>query len=383
MTMTQEGVIRLLKSAITGQPEILPEEVKLPELAKALANCGLIAMGYAGAVNCGLSPESKLMVWMQDMYCLEYLRSERQLEKLDAFYAALEENGIAYMPIKGAVMKYLYPAPEMRNMGDADILFREAQREELEKIMLELGYSYTSESDHEWNWSVPELKIELHKRIVSSDEKNYYSYFGDGWSFAKHQKGCRWELSQEDAFVFEFSHFTRHYCKGGIGIRHLVDLWVHLYKAENMDLQYVREQLDKIKLGSFYENIMKTIDVWFYNAKSDDLTDYITDFLFDGGVSHDWETARSALAAKAEGDTKIGKRNTLLQKVFPAKKHLDWNYPQFRKLPLPVAWVARWFCLLGKKETVKLRYSEMKSVTEESVDAYIQSLEMVGLEVFE
>ena len=35
---------------------------------------------------------------------------------------ALDEKGIHYMPVKGAVMKHIYPAHELRAMGDADIL---------------------------------------------------------------------------------------------------------------------------------------------------------------------------------------------------------------------------------------------------------------------
>lgn len=383
MTITQEGVIRLIKSAITGQPETLPEGLHFPDVATVLLKNGLITLGYAGALNCGIPNDCKPMVKMQDMYCRDFIRSERQLEKLAGFYQALEDNGIEYMPIKGAVMKHLYPSHEMRTMDDADILIHAEQREQLEKIMLDLGYEFKSESDHEWNWAVPELKIELHKRIVSSDEKNYYSYFGDGWAWAKTKEGCRWSMSQEDAFIFEFSHFTRHYCKGGIGVRHMLDLWVHLYKSSNMDKAYIRRQMEKIKLGKFYDNIMKTLDAWFYDAPHDELTDYITDFLFGGGVSHDWEVAKSVAAGKQNGAAKQGKFKLLMRRIFPAKKHLDWNYPQFKKLPLPIAWVARWFSLLRRKNVVGERYSKMKSVTDEAINDYVNSLELVGLEVFE
>ena len=69
--------------------------------------------------------------------------------------------------------------------------------------------------------------------------------------------------------------------------------------------------------------------------------------------------------------------------MFPSRPHLNWNYPKYKTLPLPIAWVARWFSLLGKRDVVKSRYSQMKDVTDDSVEAYRKSLQFVGLEVRE
>ena len=384
MTVTQQAAIGLVKSAITGQPQTLPEGYKLPETASLLHKNGLITLGYAGATVCGINPDSPVMVKMQDYYCLEFLRSEQQLEHLNRFYQAMEEKGIEYMPVKGAVMKYIYPSHELRAMSDADILIHAGQKEEISAVMESLGFTFCSESDHEWNWVIPELKLELHKRLVSSDEKNYYSYFGDGWNWAKTKEGCRWSMSQEDAFIFEFSHFTRHYCKGGIGVRHMVDLWVHLYNAPNMDKKYVRKQMDKLRLGAFYDNVMDVIQAWFYGGEMTREAAYISEFVFGNGtVSHNEEVANSAIAGRSKGGAKQGKFRMLVRRVFPARKHLDWNYPKLKKVPLPFAWVARWFSLLRKRDVVQNRLNQMNAITDESVNAYRQSLEFVGLDLFE
>lgn len=37
---------------------------------------------------------------------------------------AFDAGGIDYMPLKGSILKDLYPRHEMRMMGDADILIR-------------------------------------------------------------------------------------------------------------------------------------------------------------------------------------------------------------------------------------------------------------------
>ena len=130
MTVTQQAALGFIKSAITGQPQPLPEDYTLSHVAALLYKNGLITLGYAGASICNLNPEDPVMIKMQDFYCVEFLRSEQQLAHLDRFYQALEEKGIEYMPVKGAVMKHIYPAHEQRTMSDADILIHAEQKDE-------------------------------------------------------------------------------------------------------------------------------------------------------------------------------------------------------------------------------------------------------------
>ena len=54
--------------------------------------------------------------------------------------ARLEERGIKYLPLKGVIMKDLYPAVGLRQMSDNDILFDAAYRADVRDIMTDLGY---------------------------------------------------------------------------------------------------------------------------------------------------------------------------------------------------------------------------------------------------
>lgn len=384
MTSSQKNAVLLIKSALTGEKYTLPEDFDLRDAIIILQKNGMISAGYVGACNCGVDEQDPIMEKIKDRYCVEFVRSQIQMEMLEQLYRAFEEKGIDYMPVKGAVMKAVYPSHVLRQMSDADILFRESQRDALETLMKELGYEYREESDHEWKWQAPGLFIELHKRLVSSDEKNQYSYFGDGWQWGKKQEGCRWLMNHEDAFIYEFGHFTRHYCKGGIGLRHLVDLWMHLRNAPDMDKAYVRRQMNKLHFGEFYKNVMDAIEGVFCDKPMSEEAQHIVRMVFGGGrIIHREEVAISAISSKEDGSAKKGKLRVALKRVFPAKKHIIWNYPQFKKLPLPVAWVARWFSLLGNPERVQRRVDRMNLVTDESVDAYRKSMAFVGLDIME
>ena len=52
------------------------------------------------------------------------LRKEIMLDDMrERLFAYLEEKHIWYMPLKGVIIKELYPAPGLRQMADNDILF--------------------------------------------------------------------------------------------------------------------------------------------------------------------------------------------------------------------------------------------------------------------
>ena len=53
----------------------------------------------------------------------------------------MEENGIWYMPLKGVILKELYPKSGMRQMTDNDILYDETYQHELRNFMVGRGYS--------------------------------------------------------------------------------------------------------------------------------------------------------------------------------------------------------------------------------------------------
>ena len=67
-----------------------------------------------------------------------YLDMERT-----AIIADFEQQGIWYMPLKGSVLKDLYPENGMREMSDNDILFDVEKQEQSRAIML--SHSYTVE----------------------------------------------------------------------------------------------------------------------------------------------------------------------------------------------------------------------------------------------
>ena len=76
--------------------------------------------------------------WIRNVYW----HSQRQ-EAIRKITSALDNVEIPYVPLKGAVLQYLYPDPNMRTSGDIDILTREEDLDRaVHAIEENAGFSY-------------------------------------------------------------------------------------------------------------------------------------------------------------------------------------------------------------------------------------------------
>ena len=382
MNVTQQSAILLTKSAISGQPEKLPENMDFQSVVNLMEHQGLTALCYLGALNCGISEEDPIMQYLQDMYCVALISSERQLELIQSISQAFEENGIDHMPVKGTLMKALYPDHAMRYMCDADILIKEEQYPKIHPIMESLGFKETGESDHEHIWKHPFLMVELHKHLIPSYNKDYYSYFGVGWDLAKIQNGHRWSMTREDAFIYDTIHFAKHYRDASANAHFIIDLWICLRTYPDMDRTYIRQQLGRLKMEAFYDNIIRVTQAWFEGGSWDDVVERMTEILLDEDKKQKKqrrEIAGDTRAVQAEGSVKNAKRMRVFHRIFLSKLQMANAYPQFKDLPLPIAWVARWFSSIPKWGKA-IRQEKNKNISEDAVENYRKDLEYVGLQ---
>ena len=292
------------------------------------------------------------------------------------------------MPLKGTVLKKLYPKSDMRPMGDADILIKPEQYEKIIPIVSALGFESGGESDHELIWKKKSLFLELHKHLIPSYFKDYYAYFGDGWGKAHltEKSTCRYEMSQEDTFIYLFSHFAKHYRDGGIGIKHLTDIYIYRKKYPQMDDEYIKYELEKLKLNEFYQNILVLLECLFESEEFDEKSAFIFKVILNSGAfgtSEAKSLSKAVKASKTAGSAKGGKSRRLRQIFFPSVEAMRKRYPILNKLPvlLPFMWFSRGLeTVFFKNQKLKENMATMKNITADKIDSYQQSLLYVGLD---
>lgn len=382
----QKGILALIKAGITGESCPLPEDFSLEEAVKPLHRHQLSSLGYQGAVTCGLNRETPTMTVLLHQYFTVLLRSERQQAAIEALFAQLDALQIDYLPLKGTNMKALYPKPELRSMSDADVLIRLEQYPKIQPLADKLGYQQVGESNHEIIWHKPELHLELHKMLIPSYNPDYYAYFGDGWNLARKGEGTRYHMDPEDAYVYQFTHFAKHYRDGGIGVRHVVDLWVFRRSYPELSESRLRSALEKLQLLEFYENISRLTDAWFAGGELDEKLQFMTDYLFDSGSFGKWENhvlAQNVRNRATAGSARGGRILTVTRLLFPNLEAMAGQFSVLKKLPwlLPVFWPVRWVrAVLFRRNNIRTQKRNLQASTADKVDAFEEGLKYVGLE---
>ena len=307
--------------------------------------------------------------------------------ELDKVCKVFNENNIDYIRLKGIGMKKLYPRNEMRIMGDADILIRESQMDIIEKLMKGMGYKHLVTTDHEWTWIKDIFRIELHKRLMPTYNKDFYSYFGDGWDFVhkKSDNSCEYQMSIENEFIYIFTHFAKHYRYAGIGIKYVVDIYLFMETYCDLNIDYVNQAFRKLGIYGFFVNICKMLDVWFGGAECDEITEFLTNRIFRNGAYGTRQVSKKseALVLSKGTDVKGARRKKMINLIFPTYKNMCPAYPWLKGKAwlLPVAWVYRIIkVLLFNRDKIKTHRNDMKAINKTNIDSYQAELNFVGLD---
>lgn len=388
LSLEQKGLFALLRSAISGKKEKLPDGFSLAKVEALTHNHNVSVLLFYGASYCEISPLLPEMNLLLEQTAQYMIANDGQIEKLNGIKAAFDKAGVDYLLLKGAEMKQLYPKSEMRSMSDADILIKTEQLPQISAVMTAEGFTGSTESDHEIHWIDRQLHIELHKSLMPSYNPAFYDYFKDWWKLAKrldNSSHC-YKFSNEDFYIYLFAHFVKHYLDGGIGLSQLIDLYVYR-NHYSLNEKYIRAELEKLRIYKFYQNIQKLLNVIFREEESDEVSEQILATVLSSGAygtsaAHNvsWATRKTS----QKNDAKTAKMLYTLELIFLPYWRMCLKYPILKKVPvlLPVMWVVRWFdTLFFKHDRIKKNQKKMKMVTTKSIEQYQKDLETVGLKI--
>jgi len=382
-----KSIFTLIKNAVTEDKQLLDSHVEWEQILSVAKTAHIVPL-----VCSGIHPQQEMVESVKKTFLhityqsMVVQRSQSAaMHKLESLF---RENGIDYMPLKGMVLKDLYPQSQMRSMGDLDILIRLDQYSSIRKLLLANDFVEGQETDHELIWyKKPYAQIELHKHLIPSYNDDYYAYFGDGWKLAElTDSPCKYAMSVENEMIYIFTHFAKHYRDGGIGIRHLVDLWVYRRAHPNMDQQHICRELEKLGLKVFYLNVNKTLDACFEDGEETEVTTCIVDWVFGSRVYGSPEKSNEANAlrvTKRSRSVTHAKVKSAWLQMFPVPAVMRKKYPVLKRAPvlLPVMWVVRWFAaIFHKRENISEQSKRLRAINRKTVTRYQAELNFVGLD---
>ncbi len=384
MEKLHRNLLSLVKLALTGESAPIDSDINCKEILSLSAKHQIFPLVLDGLYKANGDFDGIEEYRKRSFQLIR--RDQNQLFFLKKIETLFNENNIDYMLLKGSSIKKYYSSSEFRLMGDIDILIKEAQYKTIKPLFLQLGLTEKIESDHELIWTHPTgLVVELHKRLVPSYNDDYYSYYLNPWEKAVYKSNHSYSMSKEDEYIFIFTHLTKHYRDGGIGLRHLIDIWYFDLKHSLLNKTYIEKELTKLELLEFHKNIIDTLDVWFNGKESTELTDYITKRVVDSGSFglREWHDMASAASATARTDSaSTAKMESVFRLIFLPMEDMKKKFPVLEKLPilLPVLWVIRWInAIFNKRNKIASETDKLNYINDRVVDSYNKELEKVGL----
>ncbi len=308
----------------------------------------------------GLEPSSE-----EDAKVLAAFESAKQMSvrknlMLDTeranIFAFMEQRGIWYMPLKGVILKDMYPKMGLRQMADNDILFDAAYRKDVRDRFEAQGYEVESygEGNHDVYLKPPIYNYEMHVSLYdgyhSPKWNDYYKDVKDRLiSTADGAHGYR--FTDEDFYIYFLAHGFKHFDGGGTGLRFLIDTYVYLEKKrELMDLDYIEGELSKLGLVDFERDcrelafaIFGNVEAFCFEGLSAERRDMLMYFVTSGTYGTVQHSVHNALE-------KEGRASYVMRRLFPGTHIMKAYHPMFgHRWLLPIGWIYRAFVVLFRR----------------------------------
>ena len=371
MTREQSFFLRLMRDSVCGTATTAPAELDWDEVYGIAERQCLVGFCYAQLRGADV-PKEALDRFHRGFFSDVYHAANFQAV-MGRVREAAAESGPDMLPFKGWIVKDSWPVPELRTMGDIDLLIRTEDRAAADALMTGLGLRRTVHSDAVWSYTEKDAHFEVHDHIFYDhlgNEVDYRTFFDRAWEFAAP------ELSESFHMLLLLAHLARHITNQGVGFRFFLDLvFFCREKGEAIDWPWVERELEGLRLRRFADVCFALCRAWFgadmpLDPPEPDGAFYesVTEKMFRDGI-FGLENEQNSVA----GTAREMKRSTAsygatalrltAEKLFPAyesMRHIPWyGFVDGRPWLLPAAWVYRWwYCLAHKGEESARRLAE-------------------------
>ena len=310
------------------------------------------------------------------VYRYEGLRYE-----LERVCSVLDSAMIPYLPLKGSVLRALYPEPWMRTSCDIDILVREEHLDAaIACITEQLGFTFGTRGAHDVSAFSPSgIHLELHFTLIESNVVGIADEpLVDVWERVKPVAGRSMHEMPDDLFYYyHVAHMAKHVMNGGCGVRPFLDLWILRHKVSFDDAKRA-SLLERGGLLRFARTAEQLCEVWLGGGEHTELTEQLEQYILFGGVYGNLSNRVSVQQSRSGGKFKYA-----LSRVWLPYTTIAVYYPvlQKHKWLLPVCQVRRWFRLLFggklKKSVKELNVNQSTSSDEQArVSRFLQALDL-------
>ena len=374
-SVEQKTVLALLRTSIWGSKETFSEEIDwaaVETIAKAQA---VIPLVYNGAVVAMARLPEELSAKWKKATVYGVVKNERLLTAQDQLIMCFQSNKISSVILKGSSVSRYYPAPDLRILGDIDVLVAKEDLKKAMAIISELGY-VMREAEHDFHYGFfrKDAYLELHYNVTTLPDSIAGARVEEiTQHFLKevlqvplghHIFNVLTEVNQALSLLL---HMVRHMYESGIGLRQICDWMMFVSNTEADTFQ--SRVLPVLKYCGLQQYAMAAtaICVKYLGLSAqqvpwcivdDDLADAFLEYVFSGGNMGRAEgNAFSSLFTDAR---KMGTKQSSYKAIIANLNVISaQNFPNASKYNLlrPFIWVflmLRYWArsMLGKRKKV-------------------------------
>lgn len=375
-----EYLIALVRAVIKGKkaPDC-SEDIDIQALAKLSEMHQLVPIVYSAAAS-----NLELAQKLNKAYMISITKSATQDIEAEKVIEAYEKAGIFHIPLKGYVIKNLYPSPEMRESTDFDVYVPVEFNRKACEVMAALGYSYDEKSIglgmHDEYSLGAMMAVEVHKSLMAPDFPKWCKLCDEIVRNATLCEGYkyRYEFSKEDYYLYMQLHTIKHLKYSSCGIKAIVDIWVYLSKyKEELNWDYIRSMLKKGGLVEIDENLRNLSAWWFDDVEPKNPIIYrLGEYIINSGA---FGTEEQYLSGRKTDDTKFKR---LWRAFFLPLDEMKIKYPILKKAPvlLPFFWIYRTiYAALFKREVSKEFLNKGANIEDSKAEALSEFKRKIGL----
>jgi hypothetical protein len=325
-----------------------------------------------------------------------------QILQLSKVFQSFNDTGVPVIALKGLILRNLYPNPDLRTMGDADILVHKEDLDKVRTILTQMDYIETKEPTPAHIAFVHKkyCPIEVHWTLADDRYLGAISNFEETvWDRAVEIKigsASVLCLCTEDFLMHLCIHMAVHMRSGGFGLRQLCDLVLFVENSmPQLDWAYFCKSIKQNGIEKFTAAIFRVCNILFNLEIPQKLKKLPVEYkyvkmlikdIFDSGVfgmkSLDRLFGNNLLNAdiifKDSNSTKI---NNVLKLICPPVNMLPegYSYAKKYKILIPAAWIHHFFAGIFHKDydiTDKLNFLLFSTHTFKKRAELLKNLEL-------
>lgn len=373
LSKEQRTLLMLLRSSLWRDSVAIPPDMDWAVTGKYAKEQGVLSFLYDGAVTAKAEVPAELLTKWKNATFQGVIRNERLLHAQDELLTWFEQAGILCVVLKGSSVARYYPQPDLRVLGDIDVLVDKSDVDTAREILEQHGYAF-HESDHEFHmgFTRPGSYVELHYNVTKLPDSAGGRAAGKviDTFLSDIKQSCIGNhrfptLSETNQAIMLLLHMIRHMFESGIGLRQLCDWAVYMASVETTNFENgtlsILEQCGLKKYAEIatracikYLGLSEENMAWCECVSEEECGLFISDVFREGNMgSANHERMASWLIDSSE----MGNKSSSLKALIVRLNQLAYlHFPVVKKCPLllPLFWLYLpvryfWRAMLGKR----------------------------------